>query len=210
MNYLALGDSISIDDYTGVDGGGAVAQFAKLVGARDVQDLTFDGCTTVGVIERLRHVTIRPDVITLTAGGNDLLEAAPGLVSGATASTAMRPIIDNLRAIGDWLATQKCVAIVSTIYDPTDGDDSLSTQLGLPLATRVAHVALNEEIRTIVRKRGFVLSDLEALFRGHGIRAAETWITLDIEPNLAGATAIARHWHDLYRRAAKVSRPGPA
>ena len=33
MNYLALGDSISIDDYTEVAGGGAASQFARLIGA---------------------------------------------------------------------------------------------------------------------------------------------------------------------------------
>src|SRR5437868_804300 len=74
MKYLALGDSISIDDYTGVAGGGAVSQFARLIGATEVQDLTYDGCTTAGVIEALQRVTNRPEVATLTAGGNDFLE----------------------------------------------------------------------------------------------------------------------------------------
>src|SRR5205085_8181948 len=74
MVYLALGDSISIDDYTGVPGGGAASQFARLVRADKVQDLTYDGCTTTGVLEALAGVSIRPDVVTLTAGGNDFLE----------------------------------------------------------------------------------------------------------------------------------------
>ena len=44
--YLALGDSMSIDEYTGVVGGGAVTQFFKrLKGVWDLKDSTFDGCT---------------------------------------------------------------------------------------------------------------------------------------------------------------------
>jgi hypothetical protein len=43
--YLALGDSISIDDYTGVRGGGAASQLARKLGL-ELIDLTRDGNTT--------------------------------------------------------------------------------------------------------------------------------------------------------------------
>ena len=43
MNYLALGDSISIDDYTGQAGGGAASQFARLIGATRFENLTMNG-----------------------------------------------------------------------------------------------------------------------------------------------------------------------
>ncbi len=45
--YLAIGDSISIDDYTGVRGGGAPSQLARKLGV-DLVDLTRDGNTTQG------------------------------------------------------------------------------------------------------------------------------------------------------------------
>ncbi len=51
MNYLALGDSISIDTYTGQADGGAASQFAKLIGTTEFQNLTRDGRTTAGVLE---------------------------------------------------------------------------------------------------------------------------------------------------------------
>ncbi len=35
------------------------------------------------------------------------------------------------------------------------------------------------------------------LFQGHGLASPEPWFVQVIEPNLAGATAIAEHWHDL-------------
>jgi hypothetical protein len=47
--YLALGDSISIDDYTGVPGGGAPSQLARKLGV-ELVDLTRDGNTTEGVL----------------------------------------------------------------------------------------------------------------------------------------------------------------
>src|SRR2546421_8671142 len=73
VHYLALGDSISVDDYTGVVGGGAASQFARLIKADSFQNLTRDGFTTDRVLDSLDQVTVTPDVITLTVGGNDFL-----------------------------------------------------------------------------------------------------------------------------------------
>jgi lysophospholipase L1-like esterase len=70
--YLALGDSISIDDYTGVPGGGAPSQLARKLGV-ELVNLTSDGNTTQGVLTDLTPAPAAADVITLTAGGNDLL-----------------------------------------------------------------------------------------------------------------------------------------
>ena len=70
--YLALGDSISIDDYTGVPGGGAPSQLARKLGV-ELVDLTRDGNTTDGVLGDLARAPATADVVTLSAGGNDLL-----------------------------------------------------------------------------------------------------------------------------------------
>jgi len=74
-SYLALGDSISIDDYTGVTGGGAAAQLAHKLGV-ELVDLTRDGNTTRGALADLARAPAAADVVTLTAGGNDLLGGA--------------------------------------------------------------------------------------------------------------------------------------
>lgn len=203
MNYLALGDSISIDDYTEVAGGGAASQFARLIGADEVQDLTYDGCTTAGVLEALGRVTIRPDVVTVTAGGNDFLQATFEVALPKAApdwhADVAGPVVANLERIGDRLAQLRCPVILNTIYDPTDGDDSLSLQFGLPAESRAAYEAINEGVRKLARERGFLLSDLQELCRGHGVGSDDTWFTLQIEPNYAGATAIARHWAELFQ-----------
>ena len=64
--YLALGDSISIDDYTGVRGGGAPSQLARMLDL-DLVDLTRDGNTTRGVLADVAGAPAAADVVTLTA-----------------------------------------------------------------------------------------------------------------------------------------------
>ena len=57
--------------------------------------------------------------------------------------------------------------------------------------------ALNRGIGGLAADRGFLLADLERLFHGHGVTSREPWLVYVIEPNLAGATAIAEHWYEL-------------
>ena len=58
--YVALGDSISIDDYTGVRGGGAASQLARKLGV-ELVDLTRDGNTTQGVLADLARAPAAAD-----------------------------------------------------------------------------------------------------------------------------------------------------
>lgn len=201
MNYLALGDSISIDEYTEVGSGGAASQFARLVGATQFQDLTRDGRTTAGVLESWPEITIQPDMVTLTAGGNDFLQGAfQAMNSIANWGRVAGEPLGNLEEIAERLAAFTCPVILNTVYDPTDGDDSRIASFGMAAQARAAFNALNDGIRALARRRGFLLADLETLFHGHGPTSADPWIVMQIEPNLAGATTIAQHWHDLYAR----------
>jgi len=188
--YFALGDSISIDDYTGVRGGGAASQLARKLGL-DLVDLTRDGNTTDGVLTDLTSAPATADVVTLTAGGNDLLGGA-----------LPRAILRRLHEIAHRIQPLGARVIVNTIYDPSDGDNEVGRrELGL---SRLATIALrrrlngvNRGIVTLTRERGFLLADLEWLFHGHGLSSDESWFVQVIEPNLAGATAIAEHWYEL-------------
>ena len=67
-----LGDSISIDDYTGVPGGGAPSQLARKLGV-ELVDLARDGNKTEGVLGDVARAPAAADIVTLSAGGNDLL-----------------------------------------------------------------------------------------------------------------------------------------
>ena len=193
MRYLALGDSISIDEYTGVAGGGAASQLARRIGAHgeDFVDLTRDGNTTDGVLAQLADAPADPELVTLTVGGNDLLLGRPAA-----------PIVDAIREIAARLSRYGCAVILNTVYDPTDGDDALGRELlGVPEELRADFDAVNSAIAAIAEERRFLLADLEALFHGHGVASADPWYVSVIEPNLAGATAIAERWHELLREA---------
>jgi lysophospholipase L1-like esterase len=188
--YVALGDSISIDDYTGVAGGGASSQLARRLQA-DLVDLTRDGNTTRGVLADLARAPADADVVTLTAGGNDLL-----------GGDSPRQILRRLHEIADKIERLGARVLVNTVYDPSDGDNEVGRrELGLSrlaaLELRRRLNALNRGIRMLAAERAFLLADLELLFHGHGIASDEPWFVHVIEPNLAGATAIADRWHDL-------------
>ena len=188
--YVALGDSISIDDYTGVAGGGAPSQLARRLGA-DLVDLTRDGNTTHGVLADLDRAPASADVITLTAGGNDLL-----------GGDFPRQILRRLHQIAGRIERLSARVIVNTIYDPSDGDNEVGRrELGLSrlaaLELRRRLNAVNGGIRNLAAERRFLLADLEHLFHGHGVASNDPWFVHVIEPNLAGATAIAEHWYEL-------------
>ena len=188
--YVALGDSISIDDYTGIAGGGAPSQLARRLGA-DLVDLTRDGNTTHGTLGDLSRLPSAADVVTLTAGGNDLL-----------AGDLPRGILRRLGEIADRIQPLGARVIVNTVYDPSDGDNEVGRrELGLSrlaaLELRRRLNAVNGGIRKLAADRDFLLADLERLFHGHGVASSEPWFVQVIEPNLAGATAIAEHWQDL-------------
>jgi lysophospholipase L1-like esterase len=188
--YLALGDSISIDDYTGVSGGGAASQLARMA-SLELIDLTRDGNTTDGVLADLARAPGAADIVTITAGGNDLLRRR-----------RPRTILGQLHEIARRILPLGARVVINTIYDPSDGDNDLGpSELGLSrLATRELRRRLNAVNRSIKRladEHGYLLADLELLFHGHGLRSQEPWFVQVIEPNLAGATAIAEHWHEL-------------
>jgi len=188
--YLALGDSISIDDYTGVRGGGATSQLARMLGI-DLVDLTRDGNTTQGVLADLARAPAAANVVTLTAGGNDLL-----------LHHLPRAILRRLHQIAEPIQALGARVVVNTIYDPSDGDnDAGRREMGLSrfaaIELRRRLNAVNGGIVKLARERGFLLADLEQLFHAHGVASNDPWFVQVIEPNLAGATAIAERWHEL-------------
>jgi lysophospholipase L1-like esterase len=151
IHYVALGDSVSVDDYSGGPGrGGASLLFANRDEdfpdwrGRDLRTgepgamfslLATDGATTrtlLGVqLPRLASLPVRPTLVTLTIGGNDLLG-----VYGDTG--AARDVIARVQAavtralteIADLLGASDRTAL-GTVYDPSDGTGDAG-RLGLP------------------------------------------------------------------------------
>lgn len=210
IRYHALGDSTSIDKYTNKIGGGAASQLAHLLGATAFNNATADGATTgdvLALLEGPEHWRAEPfyDVITLTIGGNDLL--APAVLGRPPVGEAgwrlhAHQIATRVETITEHLL-RLCAPggtiVFNTVYDPTDDDDAHLIDMGLPAVARAGleayNAALNERIKTMdPQGRRFLLCDAHALFKGHGYWSQDPWLTLMIEPNLAGATALAEAW----------------
>ena len=108
--YLALGDSMSIDDYTGVPGGGAANQFLRSLGSKySLNDFTFDGCT-IPQVPAHHH----GDIITITIGGNDALQRIDELLGSGVSRLAS----DHLRLLCEIRENnpESCI-IVGNIYE---------------------------------------------------------------------------------------------
>ena len=80
----------------------------------DLIDLTGDGNTTEGVLADLAEAPAAADVVTLTAGGNDLLIGQPP-----------DAILRRLEEIAARIKPLDARIVFNTVYDPSDGDDAL-------------------------------------------------------------------------------------
>jgi lysophospholipase L1-like esterase len=171
--YLALGDSMSIDLYTSVDGGGAVSQFyawLKWLGQPwALDDRTCNGCCMPQVPE-----SATGHVITLTIGGNDLLfNQDDYLMEGLEAFASEHlHLLKGLRA-----SNPNSLIIVGNIYAPqTPLRDELANALDQ------ANAVIAENIQKVDAR----LADIRGAFRGR----EQEYLCLEIEPNHKGATAI--------------------
>jgi lysophospholipase L1-like esterase len=192
--YVALGDSISIDDYAGGPGRGAAS---LLLHNRD-QDfpdwagrnltvlwpgtrlllLATDGATSVTVVDQqLPHLVrlgVVPMLATLTIGGNDLLQAYG---DRAAARSATRRVIDNGRRILSalrHLMEPSAPIIVGTVYDPSDGTGRAEL-LGLPPWPDAVELLaeLNQALLELAGEHGALVADLHERFLGHGVLAGD-------------------------------------
>jgi lysophospholipase L1-like esterase len=227
-HYVALGDSISIDDYSGGPGrGGASLLFSNRDDdfpewrGRDLQSadrnttfslLATDGATTGTLLDaqlpRLAVLRVRPTLITVTIGGNDLLgaygdtRAARDVIVGVQAAVARA-----LREIAGFLGPSGRI-VVGTVYDPSDGMGD-AVRLGLPSWPDAVAVIeeLNDGLRGVAARHGATVAEIAEHFRGHGLLAGDPtrreprpaerslWFCNLIEPNAWGAGGVrAAFW----------------
>jgi lysophospholipase L1-like esterase len=179
--YLALGDSMSIDQYTGVKGGGAVNQFYGMLGdSWKLDDRSSD-------MNRMRYVPTdaHGDVITMTIGGNDLIADLQRYLDDGLESFAKEHLA-LLQTIRE--NNPKAIFIVGNIYAP---------QSVLPELMLQSLDAANNAIAENVRAIGASLADIRENFRKH----EHEYLCYDIEPSHQGATVIANLFLEAYRNA---------
>ncbi|SFT87466.1 GDSL-like Lipase/Acylhydrolase family protein [Geodermatophilus amargosae] len=192
--YVALGDSISIDDYAGGPGrGGASLLFRNRDDdfpdwrGRDLLTvdpgttfalLATDGATTRTLLQaqlrRLRALPERPTVVTLTIGGNDLLSVYGDSAAAREVVARVEAAVDGALAEIAGLVAPGGRIVVGTVYDPSDGTGD-AVRLGLPPWTDAVAVIdeLNQALRGVAGRHGAAVADIAGTFHGHGLRAGD-------------------------------------
>jgi lysophospholipase L1-like esterase len=148
-------------------------------------------------LARLGHDSDDPEILlTLTAGGNDLLDA---LATGRSLEREVRVIE---RRFTDLVATVReelpaATLVLTTVYDPTDGTGRLPGFEGrLPIEYLER---FNDGVRAAADDGDHILlADVHHHFLGHGMKVKEPerwyWSRNPIEPNARGASEIRRVW----------------
>ncbi|MBA3265737.1 MAG: SGNH/GDSL hydrolase family protein [Nocardioidaceae bacterium] len=225
--YVALGDSISIDEYAGGAGRGAASLLARNrdddfpswrgydLGGMPWHLLATDGGTTTTLLAdqlpRLEHLGKNPSIVSLTIGGNDVLscygDTRAALEMIATVTSRLRHVLDRLRAV----AQPGARVVVGTVYDPSDGTGDTAS-VGLPAWPDVTEVLaqLNAGLSAVALESGGAVADIHGHFLGHGLSRGnpaqrdprpadrDLWFCQIIEPNAWGANGVrAAFWEAL-------------
>jgi lysophospholipase L1-like esterase len=168
----------------------------------DCRNLAVDGATTESVLGAQLDAMPPTDpraeaIVTLTAGGNDLL----GLIgaSDRAGTAGVRTILDRLEVILEALRRRlpRALLLVANVYDPTDGTGELEGARLRPQEMRWLG-DYNAGVARLCGKRAARLVDVHGHFAGHGRSAppGERWYWTEslIEPGLVGASEIRRLW----------------
>ena len=153
-------------------------------------------------LARIGRDSSDPDIlITLTAGGNDLLDAlAAGRGLANAVGLATRRFVDLVETIREELP--RATLILTTVYDPSDGTGRLPGLEGYGRLPLEQLERFNEVVRrTADSLPHTLLADVHRHFLGHGVAAPERerwyWSRNLIEPNARGASEIRRVWRDV-------------
>jgi lysophospholipase L1-like esterase len=192
--YVALGDSISIDDYAGGTGRGGASLLHRNrdddfptwqghdLSSGDPQAafhlLATDGATTSTLLTvqlpRLIQMDLHPTVVSVTIGGNDVLSAYGD--TAAARSTIQRVAQGLSLALGEIrpLLAPEGRLVVGTVYDPSDGTGD-AARLGLPPWPDAVRVIgeLNAALRDVAAGHGAAVAEIAERFLGHGLLAGD-------------------------------------
>ena len=181
----------------------------------ELTNLASDGATIGEVFgEQIPQLEDTDDrvLITLTAGGNDLLSA----VGNRPRRDLLEKIADDVAEAYDFLLDllrgkfSNAAIILTTVYDPSDGTGRIpGVYDGGPALPLEILDGLNDHIRSLAGGTpGVLLGDAHRHFLGHGVTAAEEdrwyWRRSLIEPNAAGANALRHIWLDALRVAGET------
>jgi lysophospholipase L1-like esterase len=137
-------------------------------------------------------------LLSLTAGGNDLLDALAG---GQPLDGAVRRMTRRYSDLVETIREElpNATMVLTTVYDPTDGSGVLPGLEGRGKLPLEYLDRFNQQVReSASRIPGVLLADVHHRFLGHGMKAPEAdrwyWRRNLIEPNARGASEIRRVW----------------
>ena len=219
--FVAIGDSMSIDQYAGGPGRGAASlmhrnrdgDFPDWAG-RDlatagigVEVLAQDGATVSDVLtDQLPRLDEVPTLVTITMGGNDLMLAFGDTAAAGSAIAKVLAVGEAVLSRLDAVGRGGGRVVVSTVYDPSDGTGRIAAAgISWPEAPALVR-ALNTGLVDLAQRHGAVVADVHARFLGHGVNAGDPaqpdarpdnrrlWYCGLIEPNAWGAHEIRSTW----------------
>jgi lysophospholipase L1-like esterase len=163
----------------------------------------------LGQVDGLPQTLPGPVVVTITSGGNDMKAHITEIVAGvdgplrAIMGDNIEAALDALLVPGRFGAGVEVHVYEANIYDSSDGqgnfgahDCAFSFPVALPTDTYFDN--WNGEIADHVASNGQALTDIHALFYGHGFNNPPNWYASDCtHPNTTGHDQLRRLFYHL-------------
>jgi len=173
-------------------------------------NLCIDGATSEDLLSAVRlkdveKISSQSALVTLTLGGNDLLEAFRRNVGSGSeqmaraAMSVLQRYEQVIRAVKERLPDG--IIVLTTVFDPTDGTGILPTtspiyDTALPIEY-LNH--FNDFVKSCAKSHSALLADVHKHFFGHGAGCGSAddfwyWKASPIEPSYRGSSEIRRVW----------------
>jgi hypothetical protein len=175
-----------------------------LAGVRSITRHATDGANIGDIFDAQilgLELSDAPTIITLTAGGVDLLSAVATKPTAARMDAIVRDAVAGVMTMAELLHTKfsDLTLVLTTLPDPTDG---LGIFTDLKDGDAIPPAVLLQ-FNSLLRQRGAALpltivADAHADFFGHGLTAPEDerwfWRRSPHEPSALGASGLRRCW----------------
>ena len=182
-----------------------------LAGCETIDRLATDGASIGDIFDDQilgLESSDEPTLITLTAGGVDLLSAVATKPAAARMEAIVRDAATGVLALAEMLHARfsDLTLILTTLPDPTDGLGLFTDTKDGDAIPPGALLRFNTQLRERgARLPGTLVADAHAAFHGHGVTAPESdrwfWRRNPHEPSAEGASGLRACWLNTLQRA---------
>lgn len=173
-------------------------------------NLAIDGATTEDMLSPIHANDLKKFaknrvLVTITIGGNDLLQALRRNYNGSRTELEQEciAVLERFVKVLDLVkrVIPKAKLLLTTVFDPTDGTGVLPSNVPVfdkPMPVEFLH-QFNDHVRACAKSHNALLADIHAHFSGHGALCGSAnnfwyWRPSPIEPSYLGASEIRRVW----------------